>query len=60
MRPIRAACEAQEAQMADGAEVDIDKFQRTSNSLRRLCESIGLERRARDVTDQIKQLDDRG
>jgi hypothetical protein len=43
-------CESQEARMADGDEININEFQRTSNSLRRLCESIGLERRARDIT----------
>jgi hypothetical protein len=44
-------CESEEAKMADGKEVNIDQFQRTSNSLRRLCESIGLERRSADVTE---------
>jgi hypothetical protein len=35
--------------MADGEEVDIDRFQRTANSLRRLCESVGLTRRAKVI-----------
>ena len=43
-------CESQEAKMADGDEIDIDEFQRTANSLRRLCESIGLRRTSRDIT----------
>jgi hypothetical protein len=30
----------------------IDLYQRTANSLRRLLESVGLERRSRDVTPQ--------
>jgi hypothetical protein len=30
---------------------DLDLYQRVSNSLRRLLESVGLERRARDVTE---------
>ena len=42
------------AELVDGDEIDIDEFQRTSNSLRRLCESIGLERRARDVTPDLQ------
>jgi hypothetical protein len=46
-------CESEEAKMADGANIDIDKFQRTSNSLRRLCETIGLRRVARDVTPTL-------
>jgi len=49
-------CESQEAKMADGEEIDIDEFGRTSNSLRRLCESIGLERRARDVTPPLAEV----
>jgi hypothetical protein len=46
-------CESEEAKMADGTEVDIDRFQRTANSLRRLCESIGLKRVARDITPDL-------
>jgi hypothetical protein len=42
-------CESVECRMADGEDIDIDRFQRTSNSLRRLCESIGLERRQRTI-----------
>ena len=49
-------CESVEAKMADGDEIDIDKFQRTSNSLRRLCESIGLERRQRDVGPDLGHI----
>jgi hypothetical protein len=49
-------CESQEAKMADGENIDIDRFQRTSNSLRRLCEAIGLERKSRDITPSIHEL----
>ena len=42
--------------MADGAQIDITEFQRTANSLRRLCESIGLRRVARDVTPSLGDL----
>ena len=48
-------CESEEAKMADGDEIDIDRFQRTANSLRRLCESLGLERRARDITPSLSE-----
>ena len=48
-------CESQEARMADGDEVNINEFQRASNSLRRLCESIGLQRRAKDVTPSLNE-----
>jgi hypothetical protein len=50
-------CESQEAKMADGDEIDIDEFQRASNSLRRLCESIGLERRSKNITPPPDPLD---
>ena len=43
-------CESQEARMASGDNIDIDEFQRASNSLRRICESIGLSRVARCIT----------
>jgi hypothetical protein len=36
------------------ADVDLDLYQRTAGNLRRLLESIGLQRRARD----INQIDD--
>jgi hypothetical protein len=37
--------------VADGAQPDqLDLYQRTANSLRRLLESVGLKRRPRDVT----------
>ena len=45
--------QSEEAKMADGDEIDIDRFQRTANSLRRLCETIGLERRPRHVEDIV-------
>ena len=46
-------CESQEAEMADGREIDILRFGRTANSLRRLCEAIGLERRQKDITPDL-------
>ena len=52
-------CESQEAKMADGEEIDIDRFQRSSNSLRRLCESIGLKRVAKDISNVIDYAADR-
>jgi hypothetical protein len=39
---------------AGGAEPEqLDSYQRVSNTLRRLLESVGLERRARDVTPSV-------
>ena len=48
-------CESVEADMADGKEIDIDRFQRTANSLRRLCESIGLRRSVKDITPTVQR-----
>ena len=33
----------------------LDRYQRVSNTLRRLLESLGLQRRARDVTPTLDQ-----
>jgi hypothetical protein len=39
----------------DGATVkDLELYNRTSNTLRRLLESLGLQRRQRDVTPDLK------
>jgi hypothetical protein len=35
---------------------DLDMYQRCSNSLRRLLESIGIQRRPRDVTPSLDQV----
>ena len=32
---------------------DLDVYQRLANSMRRLLESVGLERRARDITPSV-------
>ena len=37
----------------EASAADIDLYQRTANSLRRLLESVGLQRRARDVTPSL-------
>jgi hypothetical protein len=37
---------------------DLDLYQRTANSLRRLLEAVGLERRLRDVTSLTPRLED--
>ena len=47
-------CEDQEVKLADGEEIDILKFQTVSNSLRRLCETIGLTRVAKNVELDLK------
>jgi len=60
----RAACltvelERMELGFATAGEAlpgQLDLYQRTANSLRRLLESIGLERRARDVSPSLSDI----
>jgi hypothetical protein len=50
--------ERMEQSFALAGEADapaLDQYQRTSNTLRRLLEAVGLERRARDVTPTLSQ-----
>jgi hypothetical protein len=39
----------------EASRVDLETYQRCSNSLRRLLESLGLQRRQRDVTPSVDQ-----
>jgi hypothetical protein len=43
------------AEAGEASATDIDLYQRTANSLRRLLESVGLQRRARDVTPSLTE-----
>jgi uncharacterized protein YjiS (DUF1127 family) len=47
-------CEQAEADLASGKDIDIGEFTTATNALRRLLSDIGLERRARDVTPDLK------
>jgi hypothetical protein len=47
---LELECEQMEGKLSMGQEIDLDLFQRTANSMRRILESLGLERVARDVT----------
>jgi hypothetical protein len=42
------------ATAGEATTADLDLYQRTSNSLRRLLEAVGLERRARNITPDLK------
>ena len=48
-------CEAQEVNLANGEEVDIGPLTTAANSLRRILQDIGFERRPRDVTPTLDQ-----
>jgi hypothetical protein len=53
-----------EGRMSLGEVIDLDSYGRASSHLRRILESLGLERRARDVSpsldDICEDLDARG
>jgi hypothetical protein len=51
---LELECEQMEGRLSMGLEIDLDLFQRTSNSLRRLLESLGLKRVPRDVTPTLE------
>jgi hypothetical protein len=47
---IECELERLDALLSTGAEVDLDAYGRASSHLRRLFETLGVERKARDVT----------
>lgn len=46
-------CEAQEVRLASGEDIEIGPLTTAANSLRRILQDIGLERRSRDVTPTL-------
>jgi hypothetical protein len=46
--------ERQEATLSAGGEIDLDAFNRASGGLRRILETLGIERKARDVTPDLR------
>ncbi|WP_201038950.1 hypothetical protein [Sphingobium yanoikuyae] len=48
-------CEDQDTAAANGTPIDIGAYTTASNSLRRLLESLGLERKQRNVTPTIAE-----
>jgi hypothetical protein len=48
--------ERMEARMSNDEEVDLDVYNRMAGNLRRMLETIGIERRQRDVTDDIDEV----
>jgi hypothetical protein len=47
---LELECEQAEGKLSMGQEIDLDLYQRMTNSLRRVLESLGLQRRPRNVT----------
>jgi hypothetical protein len=48
-------CEQQDADAANGKAIDVGPYTTASNTLRRLLESLGLERRLRNVTPTLSE-----
>ncbi|KAB0676706.1 hypothetical protein [Aureimonas leprariae] len=51
---IAVWCEQAEASMANGNGIDIGEFTTATNALRRLLSDLGLERRAKNVTPDVR------
>lgn len=51
---IQLWCESAEAEYAETGALDIAAFTTATNALRRLLADIGLERRAKDVTPDLR------
>jgi hypothetical protein len=47
-------CEAMEASVLRGDDVDVDEFGRASGHARRLGETLGLQRRPKDITPDLQ------
>jgi hypothetical protein len=47
---LEIECEQAEGKLSMGEEIDLDLYQRMTNSLRRTLETLGIDRRACDVT----------
>jgi hypothetical protein len=47
---LEVELELMEGRLSQGEEVDLDVFGRATGNLRRVLESLGLERRPRDIT----------
>lgn len=54
---IECELERCDALLSTGAEVDLDAYGRASSHLRRLFETLGLERRSRDVTAEGVEIE---
>lgn len=53
---LEVELERREGQLAKGDEVDLDAYSRTAGHLRRILETLGIERRQRDVTPSLADL----
>jgi hypothetical protein len=51
---MRVELEQLEGQLSTGASIDLDQYSRVADHYRRICETRGLERRARDITPNLQ------
>ena len=52
---IEVELELSEGRMSMGEEVDLDIFTRSVSHLRRILETLGIERRPRDITPTLRE-----
>jgi hypothetical protein len=53
---LECELERMEGRMSRDEEVDLDRYGRAASHLRRLLETLGLERRPRNVTPSLSEL----
>jgi hypothetical protein len=51
---MECECELMEAKLSNGVEIDLDRFTRTASHLRRILESLGLQRVAKTVPSTLR------
>jgi len=51
---LRVELERLEGQLSMGQTVDLDAYARVAGHYRRICESLGIERKQRDVTPSLE------
>ena len=53
---LRLELERKEGRMSMGEVVDVDAYARIAGHFRRICETLGIERKLRDVTPTLGQI----
>jgi hypothetical protein len=53
---LRLELERLEGRMSMGEPVDIDLYARVAGHFRRICETLGIERRKRDITPTLGEI----
>lgn len=52
---LSTVCELQEAELCNGQDVDLQDYRGSVNTLRRVLETVGIRRQARDITPSISE-----